>query len=201
MKIPLETQRSFYLTLISMIQSLAFGYLLTTISVKDLLTPTYALQVLGTFLVILMVWHEYAVGTMLFMWLIDFWDSLIPFLFGVVQFSLISSLKLQGSPNMWFFSLAACAALSFWSLENQFVKSSAYAENQDALLALGRSRLGSVIYVLVSCGVFVAEGMWSRSAPRNESLLLGLAAASTIILIVFAVRGIYLYPRVMRKLM
>src|ERR1019366_3193443 len=117
MKVPLETQRSFYLTLISMIQSLAFGYLLTTI------------------LVILLVWHEYAIGTMLYVWLIDFWDSLIPFLFGVTQFSLISALKAQDwSPSVWFFSLAAFAALSFWAFMNQFVKGSAYVENQEVFL-------------------------------------------------------------------
>jgi hypothetical protein len=93
MRVPFETQRSFYLTLSSMIQSLAFGYLLATVSLLSLLTPAYWLMVLNTFIVIVLVWHEYAIGTMLYVWLIDFWDSAIPFLYGITQFSLISALK------------------------------------------------------------------------------------------------------------
>ena len=201
MKVPLETQRSFYLTLISMIQSLAFGYLLTTISMKDLLTPAYCLQVLSTFLVILLVWHEYAIGTMLYVWLIDFWDSLIPFLFGVTQFSLISALKAQDwSPSVWFFSLAAFAALSFWAFMNQFVKGSAYVENQEVFLILNRAKQKTMIYVFVSFGVFLGEGILARSAARNGPLFLGLVAGGAIVLITFAARGIFLYPKVMRKI-
>jgi hypothetical protein len=201
MRVPLETQRSFYLTLISMLQSLAFGYLLTTISLKDLLTPSYGLQVLSTFLVILLVWHEYAIGTMLFAWLVDFWDSTIPFLFGIVQFFLISALKPQDwSASAWFFCLSAFAALSLWASWNQFAKGSAHVENREVLSIYGHTKHRTMIYVAVSCVVFLVEGIFARSAPRNGWLLLTLVAAGTIVLVVFAARGIFLYPRIMSEI-
>ena len=80
-RIPLESHRAFYLTLISMIQSLAFGYLLATLDLTVMPTGTQMLQICTTFVLIVVVWHEYAVSTMMFVWLIDLWDSLIPFIF------------------------------------------------------------------------------------------------------------------------
>ena len=201
MRVPLETQRSFYLTLISMIQSLAFGYLLTTISLKDLSTPSYFLQVAGTFLVILLVWHEYAIGTMLFVWLIDFWDSTIPFGFGLIQFLLISALKQQDwPPSVWFYCLSAFAALSLWAFWNQFAKGAAHVENHRVLSLLAHEKSRTMIYVAASCCAFLAEGLLARSTPRNGGLFLTLVAVGTIILVFFGARGIFLYPKVMRKI-
>lgn len=200
MPVPLETQRSFYLTLSSMIPSLAFGYLLTTVSLADPSVLAYKLMVLSTFVVIVLVWHEYAIGTMLYAWLIDFWDSVIPFLFGITQFLLIHALKPDAwSPNLWFFSLASFAAVSLCAFWNQFRKASKHPENQEVLSLLGRGRLRTLIYAGLSAILFSFEGLVAQSKWRNEWSLLGLSVAATIVLCIFALRGVVLYPKLMRE--
>jgi hypothetical protein len=88
-KIQLESNRTFYLTLTSMIQSLAMGYLLTSIDFTAVPPIADVLQIVATFMLIVLVWHEYAISTMLFIWVVDLWDSLIPFVFGFTEVFMI----------------------------------------------------------------------------------------------------------------
>src|ERR1035438_340722 len=112
-KIQLESNRTFYLTLTSMIQSLAMGYLLTSIDFTSMPPIADVLQAVATFTLIILVWHEYAISTMLFVWVVDLWDSVIPFVFGFTEFFIISTLNTRkfGS-EWWFIGLSGFAIVS-----------------------------------------------------------------------------------------
>jgi hypothetical protein len=102
-KIQLESNRTFYLTLTSMIQSLAMGYLLTSIDFTAMPPIADVLQAVATFTLIILVWHEYAISTMLFVWVVDLWDSVIPFVFGFTEFFIISTLNTRKFGSEWWF--------------------------------------------------------------------------------------------------
>src|SRR5258706_1042313 len=83
----------FYLTLVSIMQSLAFGYLLQIVG-SELTTNgkiglNMVLQASTILLAIVLVWHEYAIGTVAYegrSWRLDIFDSFIPFLIGIAEY-------------------------------------------------------------------------------------------------------------------
>lgn len=119
------TSQTFYLTLSSITASLALGYLLTTVdSTRMIVRPSDAgfwLRVALLFQVIVLTWHEYALRTVYFQWQINYFDSVIPFAFAVVQYVAISGLRPSG--DAWFWEgLAAFAYVSAIAYNNQRAK-------------------------------------------------------------------------------
>ena len=81
-----------YLTLLSIIQGTAFAALFA--KVQSLVTqysfhaPEFVMAV-GILLLIVALWHQYLIGTMLYNWALQLTDSLLPFAFGVLEFAMI----------------------------------------------------------------------------------------------------------------
>jgi hypothetical protein len=94
-----DASPSFYLTLISIIASLAFGYLLSKINPKYLYGSDwrflYWLKVIVSFQAIIITWHEYAMSTVTFKWVLNYIDSLVPFLFGIMLFGIIENINCE----------------------------------------------------------------------------------------------------------
>ncbi len=70
--------RSFYLTLVSIIQSLTLGYLLNKyfeILARGEMTVILTIHSLCSLIAIILIWHEYAVGADSIKWRVDFIDS------------------------------------------------------------------------------------------------------------------------------
>lgn len=194
--LPFDSHRSFYLTLISMIQSLALGYLLTQLELKETPTVTYVLQVITTLTAIVVVWHEYAIGATLYTWIIDLWDSVIPFSFGLVQFFLITALvRKEWAPVWWFGALSCFGVVTLLAFTNQYLKARNPVVRELNEPTLQRAKmLPTMIYVVVSCVTFVAEAIGASFVDRNGWPMRGLVMASTVTVIGFAGRGLLLYP-------
>jgi hypothetical protein len=85
-----------YLTLLSIIQGTAFAALFA--KVQSLVTqhsfhaPEVVMAV-GLFLLIVALWNQYLIGTMLYNWTLHLTDSLLPFAFGVFEFAMIIQLE------------------------------------------------------------------------------------------------------------
>jgi hypothetical protein len=195
-----EFHRSFYLTLISMIQSLALGYLLTILDLGAMRQTTYVLQVIATFTAIVLVWHEYAVGTVLYVWVIDLLDSVIPFVLGLAQYFLITTLKRgEWGPKWWLGAFGFFGVVSLLAFMNQFLKAAKYNENKRALGAAMRRE--TILYVLGAVLLFLALGVAAHFVDPNGPMTFCLVLVATLAILVFAGRGLCLYPPVMRNLM
>jgi hypothetical protein len=81
-----------YLTLISIVQGVALGYLAQTISDRyESLSLDEAGRVVATFLLFLTVWQEYMVKASAFSWVPTILDTLVPFILGAVEFLMVAS--------------------------------------------------------------------------------------------------------------
>ena len=200
-KIQLESNRTFYLTLTSMIQSLAMGYLLTSIDFTAMPPIADVLQAVATFTLIILVWHEYAISTMLFVWVVDLWDSVIPFVFGFTEFFIISTLNTRkfGS-EWWFIGLSGFAIVSLLAFINQYSKSAAHKENDFAVSLLRPHSKKTIVFVMASAVTFFVEGVIAHSSGRKGWAFFVLVLVATGTCIGFSSREVFLYPKIMRKI-
>ncbi len=109
----------YYVTLFSIIQASALGYLLLV--VKDQLVsiinstyePLWTILIIATFLMIIAIWINYTFPAPAFRRLNTTLDALIPFCFGVAQALAIFSISLQQLAWYYFsFSLLALVGLA-----------------------------------------------------------------------------------------
>jgi hypothetical protein len=85
-----------YLTLLSIIQGTAFAALFA--KVQSLVTQhsfhaPEVVMTFGLFLLIVALWNQYLIGTMIYNWTLQLTDSLLPFGFGVFEFAMIIRLE------------------------------------------------------------------------------------------------------------
>lgn len=85
-----------YLTLLSIIQGTAFAALFakvqSLVSQHSFHAPEIVMAI-GLFLLIVALWNQYLIGTMLYNWTLQLTDSLLPFTFGVFEFAMIIQLE------------------------------------------------------------------------------------------------------------
>jgi hypothetical protein len=88
-----ESFRDIYLTLISIIQGVALGFLAQSIAshIHDL-TADRVGRMVTVFLVIVVVWQEYMVGAVMFAWIPGTVDSLVPFLLGLCEGVMVATI-------------------------------------------------------------------------------------------------------------
>ena len=169
--------RDFYLTLISIIQSLVLGLLLTgvfkqlSMDLSHLPGWGYFLRALASFLLAILVWHEYAIGAATDQWAPGFLDSLIPFFFGVVQFAMIEFasptykidvLNLSNEQGWLLFVFLFCCvgALAYWNQDaNRKRENSGYEMPRQKLKFEYLGFSCSVTFGLL-IGVIVGTSLW-----------------------------------------
>ncbi|OGZ66842.1 MAG: hypothetical protein A3C58_01190 [Candidatus Staskawiczbacteria bacterium RIFCSPHIGHO2_02_FULL_34_10] len=100
----LPYQASVYVTVLNIIQCIAFGFLV--IEVKDIVNKNEfglisILRGVNTFVIILFVWYRY-VAEFQYLWPMSFMDTIIPFLIGVVECMIIFSVN-PNSVSMKYF--------------------------------------------------------------------------------------------------
>ena len=152
-----------YLQLVSIIQSLALYWLLTAVvEVGGELVqqvPEWkatGLQILATFVVVVFIWHEYAVGLSYFPWVFGFLDSLIPFLFGVSEFGLAESIR-RGHSDIWFWWMSGFTLVALAAYINQTIKGGRTRENdRDTLENWRRFYVVTIGYVSASWVIFAS---------------------------------------------
>jgi hypothetical protein len=179
---------TFYITFMSIIQAAALGYLLISIksSVATMLTegvynPVIIVQIVATFVLIVMVWQEYMIGISTYRWVPKTPDAIIPFLFALSQGFLIYSIDFQNSA-WWFFSGSLVCLVGFLSFFNMYRQARKLPEKNSVVLELAGStprvnEIGILSFgaMLLAFGVF--ELMWKMNSLYLVIVsLVGIAA-------------------------
>jgi hypothetical protein len=88
-----DSFRDIYLTLVSIIQGVALGFLAESIAAgRHDLTAERAGRIVTMFLVIVVVWQEYMVGAVMFAWTPGILDSLVPFSLGLGEGLMVAAI-------------------------------------------------------------------------------------------------------------
>jgi hypothetical protein len=167
-----EMLPSMLLTLMSIIQALGLEFLWDSIRVAER-TLTWAavlvwIQITANMLGILQVWLFYVSVAMRFRWVPTSNDLLLPFLIGVLEFTMID---LTGSAHLplWFATLASVYAIAAWDAQNVMARARRDGDNEEffrhlrpavmrdfagpAAVVAGLALFGSAIY-------FTDENHW-----------------------------------------
>ena len=165
-------------------QGLALGYLLQVVSAevtsRGSISPLTMFQALASLLIIIIVWHEYAIGTVLFRWKLDLLDSAIPFLFGIVEYIMIASISIplvdhamsEHRFSLWLWALPAFCFVSCLAYWNQYSKAivdedASYIQpvpKFNLIQALVTALVFSLVAVMNSIFHFQGSAQWIAAA-------------------------------------
>jgi hypothetical protein len=107
------------LTLLSIVQALALELLWSHLSESDFLfhlstiTVISWIQIIATFLGLVLIWVVYASIMMRFRWVPGTSDSIFPFVIGLFEFMMIESLG-QDEVGLWLILMAALFGMMVW---------------------------------------------------------------------------------------
>ncbi len=168
-----------YLTLLSIIQGTAFAALFA--KVQSLVTQhsfhaPEVLMAIGLFLLIVALWNQYLIGTMLYNWTLQLTDSLLPFAFGVFEFAMIIQLE----DGVAVLAINGCFLLiGVVALEHQYrqARKSGTAEFT-AQVAHGFRAVDETSSVVLGVLLIAAAALISR---LGQSTLSGFVAAGIVV--------------------
>jgi hypothetical protein len=155
-----RTYSSGYLTLLSVIQAIIFGYFILTLGENFAdITTLNALISLSTFLVIIIVWNEYMIGSTTLRYIPKLTNSSLPFLMGLAEFLIIY--HIFSVLHLWFYSLAASTFVGFFSYLNVFSIAMKDPENDCIFQRLGNWPTMTEMFCYVSTIIFIIFGVIS----------------------------------------
>ena len=184
---------SVLLTLLSIIQALAlellWGHLvdrphLRVLSWSSILEWT---QIATMFLGILQIWLFYASLVMRFRWLPSQRDSILPFVIGILEFTLIELLG-PGSFGPWFFTLALIFAVSIRESLGVFRRARQDPTNSEFFESMEPTTFRDLVHAIGTVGGLALIGLvlqlsGNQGWPALVGLLLaGAALAYQIVL-------------------
>lgn len=186
-----EAHSAFYLTLVSIMQGLALGYLLQVIASEVLgtgsLTILSAVQAIACLAVMIIVWHEYAIGVVLFRWRLDMVDSTIPFMFGICEFVMIAAIAIPSSHptlsgsrfSIFLWSLPVFCLVSCLAYRNQYSKAVIDDDCRDAVAVSKRNFYQAMWTAIGFSAIAIANEIW-RFETLGQIIIAGVIAASFI---------------------
>jgi len=187
-----DASPGFYLTLISIIVSLGFGYLLSKIQPKHLFgnewSFLYWLKVIASFQAIILTWHEYAMSTVTFKWVLNYLDSLVPFLFGITLFGIIKSINSE-ELHLWFYFFSGFTFVGLIAYSNQLVKTKREPENKIILGILHKYHPVCISTSFLCTLLFYFFGRLSIKYAGTESVQFLLCIGTNIIFIIYTIWG------------
>ena len=132
----LKLHGSSYLSLMSIVQGVAFGFLALQVyeNFRDYGLVAWILTI-STFLIIIFTWNEYVIEIAIFKWVPNLIDASIPFLLSASEIGLVATIK--ENYQDWYFAFAIfCffAFIAFYNMSYRAQKSS--SENKEAFFAL-----------------------------------------------------------------
>jgi len=196
---------SYYMTLISIIQATALGYLLLNFSnqlkeeVPDL--SLFVIYVI-TFFVIIIVWYEYMMGSAALRWVPSIWDSLIPFSLGIGQFLLICYIACKENIYYWYFSFSGVCFISFFAYLNMYRGATQLKKknqnNRMVLKALKKFPVLNYIFTGVYTILFLFFGYYEYLHNNTESVL--IIYTTLALTMIFLVRGVLYWHRIIEMI-
>ncbi len=188
-----------YLTLISVIQASVLSYaMVCTDGLLHGLTARTAILLTTTFLVIVMSWNEYVMGSTTFRWVPTLVDSFLPFLVGASEFLMVRSLVRDGAG--WYFWLAAFCFLGWGAFVNQYREARRLSDNRAVIAALGRWTLSTEILLLIISGLAVGAGVIDSSLPVGSPTRTLLAVAALAGTFAYLIRTVFYWRRITRHM-
>jgi hypothetical protein len=196
-----DAQPGFYLTLVSIMQSLALGYLLQVLGGELVAKGTVPLdmvfQGVASLLTIILVWHQYAIGTVAYRWKLDIFDSTIPFLVGIGEYLMIAAMGIPESKgalsgvrfSLWLWSVCAFAFVSIFAYWNQYGKAELDVGSRRFIAASRMSMFCTIGY----CGAFalLAFGCSAWGLPERLQWVVSLCVSVAFLLEVIRVELVY----------
>ena len=183
-----QASSTFYLTLVSVISSLALGYFLTAIDFDRLLgrtlDTTYLFVTTATFQMILLVWHEYVMGTIFFTWVIGYTDSVILFLMGIVQFAAIRVMNANFSN--WLLMISGFSLVGLAAYCNQVWKAGHEPENRETFDMIHFHHV-MISYTATAVILFFVVSLTVRGNHSNGSWHTIIAVCTNAIFIATAI--------------
>ncbi len=187
-----------YLTLISIIQSAAIGYLATIVLDKWLyLCLSQRILSLANFLIFVAVWNEYAMGATCLIWIPDLKDSLIPFFFGALEFTVVQ--LAVSNESHWYLAMGVFWALGIGAYANMFLSAKRREiadQNEGILVALGVHTVFAYVYCCVASIFFFLAWGWLGVCKRPDHLFLPFTSVG--LLVIFFIRSHFYWRRMLR---
>ena len=173
-----------YLTLLSIIQGTAFAALFA--KVDSLVTQhsfhaPQAVMAFGLLLLIVALWNQYLIGTMLYNWTLVLTDSILPFTFGVFEFAMI--LELQDGVAVLTIN-GLFLLMGVVGLEHQY-RQARRSESAEFTAHVARGFRAVDVTSSVVIGVLLL-GATALISRFGQSTLSGLVAAGIIVAVALA---------------
>ena len=180
----MDSCANFYMTMISIIQSLALGYFATRFEgwpSDPWELPAQFLMYAIALQMIVVTWHEYSIGSIFFKWPVGFSDSWIPILLGLSEYAVLYYVS-YSTIKEFCTALAIFVLLAFFAFRNQMVKGKTEPENAAVfaklLPFLMKTRKWMILNAFLYAGISTV--IWLRPSPILSGVLL-LVANSTFI--------------------
>lgn len=163
--------REMYLTLISIIQGVAFGFLAERTFSAHGTTAEQKIAFAICFMMIVTVWHEYMVGSTIFTWTPTLLDSVIPFAIGMTEFQLIAGA--QAGTRSFLTRLGVFLSVGTAAYANWMFHARRGTTNQAAYEILKwYIRFGTSYCTTATIGVLaLAEGLTAKAGSESVFLL------------------------------
>jgi len=176
-----------YLTLIAIIQSLAFSLLVSELLRKfDGLTLVTTLQYLGCFLVVCTIWHEYFWASWLFNWIPGVADSFIPFLVGGLEALLVFSVGRPTPQGLFAISgglLSIVGGLAYLNTDLHFSSRDFTSDMQDFYTKTKRAQRFDIVLCLFFGVVLVTSGALQKTRALFDVHCFELLSALAVIIV------------------
>ena len=184
---------SSYLSLMSITQGVALGFLATTVSGGNACFTYvgWSLAII-TFVCIVVVWHEYVIAVAALTWIPGLRDSFIPFLFAASEIGMAH--VIGDDSAYWYLFMSMYCAIGFVAFHNMYTKSRddiVYGINKRVLENTVNWETFSKYFASICCCAFFLVGIVrvcfknSCSFVVSEFAYLGFAS---ILLIIYCYR-------------
>ncbi len=178
---------SVLLTLLSIVQALALEMLWSRLGTSAHLwgsgwdAVVGWTQVAAMLVGILQIWLFYTSVALRFRWVPELQDSIVPFVVGILEFTLIG---LMGPENLaaWFYLLALVFAVSAWASHTIFVRARQDPENREFFANVDPAGLEDFLYAGGSVlALVLAGGLVQLTGSRGGLAFAGLLIAGGLL--------------------
>lgn len=170
---------SFYMTVVSIIQSFALGFLITRAAERySSLGVVGWLQVAAVLQIIVLTWHVNVSHSIVYARLLSWRDSYVAFLFALLQYFLVEHARpdhLEG----WLCAVAAFCGFSVVAFVDMYLSIRKERENVEVLQAAGNLYLYGILVYMGAGAIFI----WSMTFWLSTPAWLPAAVVNALLLI------------------
>jgi len=161
----LDYMPTYYVTLVSIIQSIALGLLFAALFnevsgiTRGTFDPIWTILIIGTFFLIISIWITYTRTVPAMRVIPQTLDAIVPFFFGLTQALAIFCISLH--EIAWFyFSLSSCAVVAILQYIHSFRQARLhYEKNREFLEKMGPWDRKAILMAVIRGSIFIIFGL------------------------------------------